>query len=159
MLPNIHFHPSCWEIAIRELKMEKFSGRRQFRSDVTSWFVQYCAYSRSPHCRRAPVGDVKLVGLALWREREYLTFISIRFVAFSNQNVPDYRSLRGPCFLWVTFQARSALDLQALLSKHRVKIESDPIWQTANRKWGLHGQNCPTSQMKVSRKKVWTPIF
>ena len=32
----------------------------------------------------------------------------------------------------------------------------DPIWsnmQTANRKWGLHGQNCPTSQMKVSKKK------
>ena len=43
-------------------------------------------------CRRAPVGDVKLVCLALWwREREYLTLISIRFVAFSNQNFADYR--------------------------------------------------------------------
>ena len=75
----------------RELTMETFSGRRQLQPDVTSWFVQYCACSCSPHCRRAPVGDVKLVCLALWREREYLTFISIRFVAFSNQNFADYR--------------------------------------------------------------------
>ena len=36
----------------------------------------------------------------------------------------------------------------------------DPIWwQTANRKWDLHGQNYPTEQMKVSRQKAWTPIF
>ena len=77
---------------IRELKRETFSGRRQIQPDVTSWFVQYCACSCSPHCRRAPVGDVKLVCLALWREREYLTFISIRFVAVSNQNFSDYRS-------------------------------------------------------------------
>ena len=63
-----------------------FSGRRQLQPDVTSGFVQYCACSCSPHCRRAPVGDGKLVCLALWREREYLTFISIRLVAFSNQN-------------------------------------------------------------------------
>ena len=89
--------------------MVTFSGRRQLQPDVTSWFVQYCACSCSPHCRPAPVGDVKLVCLALWREREYLTFISIRFVAFSNQNFADYR-LKGPCFLWVTFK----LDLQAL---------------------------------------------
>ena len=75
----------------RELKMETFSERRQLQPDVTSWFVQNCACSCSPHCRRAPVGDVKLVCLALWREREYLTFISIRFVAFSNQNFADYR--------------------------------------------------------------------
>ena len=39
-----------------------------------------------------PVGDVKLVGLALWRKREYLTFISLRFAAFSNQNFVVYRS-------------------------------------------------------------------
>ena len=76
----------------KELEMETFSARRQLQPDVTSWFVQYCACSCSPHCRRAPVGDVKLVCLALWREREYLTFISIRFVAFSNQNFADYRS-------------------------------------------------------------------
>ena len=75
----------------RELKMETFSGRRQLQPDVTSWFVQNCACSCSPHYRRAPVGDVKLVCLALWREREYLTLISIRFVAFSNQNFADYR--------------------------------------------------------------------
>ena len=77
---------------LRELKMETFSGRRQLQPDVTSWFVRYCACSCSPHCRRAPVGDVKLVCLALWREREYLTLISIRLVAFSNQNFADYRS-------------------------------------------------------------------
>ena len=53
--------------------METFSGRRQLEPDVTSWFVQYCACSCSPDC--APVGEVKLVCLALWREREYLTFI------------------------------------------------------------------------------------
>ena len=36
----------------------------------------------------------------------------------------------------------------------------DPIWwQTANRKWALHGQNYPTEQMKVSRENVWTLIF
>ena len=33
----------------RELKMETFSGRRQLQPDVTSWFVQYCACSCSPH--------------------------------------------------------------------------------------------------------------
>ena len=52
--------------------MKTFSGRRQLQADVTSWFVQYCACSCSPDCRRAPVGDVKLVCLVLWREREYL---------------------------------------------------------------------------------------
>ena len=60
-------------VHIRELKMETFSGRRQLQPDVTSWFLHYCACSCSPHCRRAPAGDVKLVCLALWREREYLT--------------------------------------------------------------------------------------
>ena len=76
----------------RELKIETFSGRRQLQPDVTSSFVGYCACSCSPPCRRSPVGDVKLVCLALWRKREYLTFISIRFVAFSNQHFADYRS-------------------------------------------------------------------
>ena len=76
----------------RELKIETFSGRRQLQPDVTSSFVGYCACSCSPPCRGGPVGDVKLVCLALWRKREYLTFISIRFVAFSNQYFADYRS-------------------------------------------------------------------
>ena len=76
----------------RELKIETFSGRRQLQPDVTSSFVRYCACSCSPPCRRGPVGNVKLVCLALWRKREYLTFISIRFVAFSNQHFADYRS-------------------------------------------------------------------
>ena len=76
----------------RELKIETFSGRRQLQPDVTSSFVGYCACSCSPPRRRGPVGDVKLVCLALWRKREYLTFISIRFVAFSNQHFADYRS-------------------------------------------------------------------
>ena len=60
----------------RELKIETFSGRRQLQPDVTSSFVGYCACSCSPPCRRGPVGDVKMVCLALWRKREYLTFIS-----------------------------------------------------------------------------------
>ena len=76
----------------REPKIETFSGRRQLQPDVTSSFVEYCACSCSPPCRRGPVGDVKLGCLALWRKREYLTFISIRFVAFSNQHFADYRS-------------------------------------------------------------------
>ena len=76
----------------RELKIETFSGRRQLQPDVTSLFVGYCACSCSPPCRRGPVGDVKLLCLALWRKREYLTVISIRFVAFSNQHFADYRS-------------------------------------------------------------------
>ena len=79
-------------VVTRELKIETFSGRRQLQPDVTSSFVGYCACSCSPPCRRGPVGDVKLVCLALWRKREYLTFISIRFVAFSNQHFADYRS-------------------------------------------------------------------
>ena len=49
----------------------------------------FIAHARAHHI---PVGDVKLVCLALWREREYSTFISIRFVAFSNWNLADYRS-------------------------------------------------------------------
>ena len=57
----------------RELKIETFSGRRQLQPDVTSSFVEYCACSCSPPRRRGPVGDVKLVCLALWRKREYLT--------------------------------------------------------------------------------------
>ena len=76
----------------RELKTETFSGPRQLQPDVTSSLVGYCACSCSPPRRRGPVGDVKLVCLALRRKREYLTFISIRFVAFSNQNFADYRS-------------------------------------------------------------------
>ena len=83
------FHPYP---SIRELKIETFSGRRQLQPDVTSSFVGYCACSCSPPCRHGPVGDVKLVCLALWRKREYLNFISIRFVAFSNQHFADYRS-------------------------------------------------------------------
>ena len=86
------FSLACGQEYIRELKIETFSGRRQLQPDVTSSFVGYCACSCSPPCRRGPVGDVKLVCLALWRKREYLTFISIRFVAFSNQHFADYRS-------------------------------------------------------------------
>ena len=77
---------------IRGLKIETFSGRRQLKTDVTSWFVRYCACSCSSPCRRGPVCEVKLVCLALWWKREHLTFISIGFVAFSNQNFADYRS-------------------------------------------------------------------
>ena len=100
----------------RELKMETFSARRQLQPDVTSWFVQSCACSCSPHCRRSPVGDVKLVCLALWREREYLTFISIRFVAFSDKSFADYRSY---IFL-VFFESHFKLDFQALNTKFHV---------------------------------------
>ena len=56
---------------------------------------------------------MKLVCLALLRKREYLTFISIRFVAFSNQNFADYRSSSVLVFL----EAHFKLDSQALLSK------------------------------------------
>ena len=49
----------------------------------------------------------------LWREREYLNFISIRFVAFSNQNFADYRSQ----IVLVFFESHFKLDFQALLSK------------------------------------------
>ena len=79
-------------VYVRELKIETFSGRRQLQPDVTSSFVGYCACSCSLPCRRGPVGDVKLACLALWRKREYLTFISIRFIAFSNQHFAYYRS-------------------------------------------------------------------
>ena len=76
-------------INIRELKIETFSGRQQLQLEVTSSFVGYWACSCLPPCCSCPVGDAKLVCLALWRKREYLTFISIRFVAFSNQNFAD----------------------------------------------------------------------
>ena len=73
---------------------------------------------------------MKLVCLASWQKREYLTFISIRFVAFSNQHFADYRSYIVLVFL----EAHFNLDFQALLSKltslnvsmfscHRVKIQ------------------------------------
>ena len=39
------------------------------------------------------------------------------------------------------------------VSCHRVKIQSDPIWKTANRKWALHGQYCPTGKWKYPDKK------
>ena len=87
---NERNHSSVNEFISRELKIETFSGRQQLQPDVTSSFVGYCACSCSPPCRRGP--DVKLVCLALWRKREYLTFISIRFVAFNNQHFADYRS-------------------------------------------------------------------
>ena len=146
----------------RELKIETFSERRQLQPDVTSSFVGYCACSCSPPCRRGPVGDVKLVCLALWRKREYLTFISIRFVAFSNQHFADYRSQ----IVLVFFEAHSSsisklcylnLHLWMFLCFH--SQGQDPTWQTANRKWAWHGQNFPMSQTKVSRQKIWTPIF
>ena len=71
---------------------------RRFRADGNfdrTWRHDLCniAHALAHHVAvLAPVGDVKLACLALWREREYLTFISIRFVAFSNQNFADYRS-------------------------------------------------------------------
>ena len=72
----------------RELKWNLFRGDGNFNR---TWRHGLCniaaACSCSPHCRRAPLGDVKLVCLALWRQREYLNFISIRLVAFSNQNL------------------------------------------------------------------------
>ena len=34
-----------------------------------------------------------------------------------------------------------------------------PTWQTANRKWALHGQNCPTSQIIVVKRNMKTDIF
>ena len=55
--------PRSW-LLISELKIETFSGRRQLQLDVTSSIVGYYACSRSPPCRRGPVGDLKLVGLA-----------------------------------------------------------------------------------------------
>ena len=139
----------------RELKIETFSGRQQLQPDVTSSFVGYCACSCSPPCRRGP--DVKLVCLALWRKREYLTFISIRFVAFSNQHFADYRSQIVLGF----FEAHFKLDFQALLhltslnvpmcSCHRVKIQLGKQPTVSELDMGL---NFPTSQIKVSRQKI-----
>ena len=65
---------------------------RYCRSADARMRMQNALLFADPPCRRGPVGDVKLVCLALWRKREYLTFISIRFVAFSNQHFADYRS-------------------------------------------------------------------
>ena len=45
-------------------------------------------------------------GLAWWRKREYLTFISIRFVAFSNHNFADYLLEIVPVF----FESHFKLD-------------------------------------------------
>ena len=65
-------------------------GCRQGDAHALAHHIAVVLYRRAN--RRAPVGDGKLVCLALWREREYLTFISIGFVAFSNQSFADYRS-------------------------------------------------------------------
>ena len=115
----------------RELKIETFSGRRQLQPDVTSSFVGYCACSYSPPYRRGPLGDVKLVCLASWRKREYLTFISIRFVAFSNQHFADYRSLKLSLFslrhISSSISKLCYLNLHlynvSMFSCHRVKIQ------------------------------------
>ena len=69
--------------------------------------------------------------------------------------------LNCPCFLW------GKLDFQALLSKltslnvsmfscHRVKVHlgKQPTVSELDM-----GQNFPTSQINVSRQKIWTPIF
>ena len=66
-------------------------SRENWKTGKSKLTHYHCACSCSPPCR-GPVGNVKLVCLVLWRKREYLTFISIRFVAFSNQNFADYRS-------------------------------------------------------------------
>ena len=34
-----------------------------------------------------------------------------------------------------------------------------PTWQTANRKWALHGQSCPTSQIIVSSQKKYENLY
>ena len=78
-------------IRIRRLKIETFSGDGNFNR-MWRHNVRYCACPCSSPCRRGPVSNVKLVCLALWWKREHLTFISIRFVTFSNQNFADYRS-------------------------------------------------------------------
>ena len=52
----------------RELKMETFSGRRQLQPDVTPWFVQNCACSYSPYCRR-----VHRRKMSDWSSRDHVT--------------------------------------------------------------------------------------
>ena len=149
----------------RELKWNLFRGDGNFNR---TWRHGLCniaaACSCSPHCRRAPLGDVKLVCLALWRQREYLNFISIRLVAFSNQNLQIIllkwslfslshisSSISKLCYL----NFYTSLNV-SMFSCHRVKIQlgKQPTVSELDM-----GQNFPTSQIKVSRQKIWTPIF
>ena len=74
------------------LRWRHFLGDGNFNR---TWRHDVCIIAHAlahPIAVLAPVGDVKLACLTLWWEREYLTFILIRFVAFSNQNFADYRS-------------------------------------------------------------------
>ena len=133
--------------------METFSARRQLQPDVTSWFVQSCACSCSPYCRRAPVGDVKLVCLALLHlATRILQIIVLKLSLFSLSHISS--SISKLCYL--------NLHLYNVSKFHVTGSRSNLIQygkqQTVSER-NLHGQNCPTSQMKVSRQNVCTPIF
>ena len=57
------------------------------------WKDTESIFQRSFHGRRrCRIVSSLLVFGVVWREHEYLTSISIRFVALSNQNFADYRS-------------------------------------------------------------------
>ena len=51
--------------------------------------------------------------------------------------------------------SKSMRNIGHIMTSHPVEVAVAP--KTGNlrwRRWALHGQNCPTSQMKVSRQKV-----
>ena len=146
--------------------MELISGRRQLQPDVTSWFVQYCCgmllLTTLPSCspRRRETGLFGVVARTwvfnsfqsglLHLATRVLLIIVLKLSLFSLSHISS--SISKLCYLNLHL-------CNVSVSCHRVKIQSDPIRQTANRKWALHGQNCPTSQMKVYGQKIWTPIF
>ena len=131
-----------WWLLNRELQIETFSGWRQLQPDVTSSFVGYCACSCSPPCCRGPVGDVKLVCLALWRKREYLTFIQSGLLRLATKILQII--VRKLCLLSLSHISSSISKLCHLNLLHLwmflcfMSQGQDPTWQTANRKWALH---------------------
>ena len=97
---------------------------------MTSSFVGYCACSCSPPCCRGPVGDVKLVCLASWRKREYLTFIQsglLRLATKILQIIVRKLSLFSLSHISSSISKLCHLNLLHLscfyVSCHRVKIQ------------------------------------
>ena len=151
----------------RDLKWNLFRGDGNFKR---TWRHGLCniaaACSCSPHCRRAPLGDVKLVCLALWREREYLTFISIRLVAFSNQNWQIIVLKRS---LFSLSHISSSISNLCYLNLHLYNASMFHVTESRSNLIQYGKQQSvselymdkivPRAKWKCLDKKVWTPIF
>ena len=134
-MKNLHTAKTTTEVILvgwfsKCQSIKKVGGRRRFVSGCV--FVSQCP----PKCYLlviykgkqklslisgyGPVGDVKLVGLALWGKREYLTFISVRFVAYFSNRTLSFIVLK--LFLFPLSHISSSISEVCYLNLHLYNV-------------------------------------